>query len=412
MKILLLNNFYYDRGGDCIYTFALKNLLEKHGHKVIVFSMHHPRNFDTPDSKYFVSYINYDEEVKHITLYSGMKVISRTIYSFEAKRRLEELIKQEKPDLAHLQNIHHHITPSVFHTLNSQKVPIVWTLHDYTLICPNTSFMSNGRICEKCKKNRYYWPPLERCKKNSFAASTMAAIETTVHRLSRVNSLIDSFIAPSVFLKDKLIEYGFPGEKISHISNYTDLGVQPAQVEPEDYYLYVGRLSSEKGVETLINAAIKSGVSTLKIAGGGPLKEQFISYVKSRGAEDRIQFLGHVTHDEVVNLINRSLFIVFPSECYETFGLAILEAFACHKTVIGTDLGPIPELIKDTETGLLFQRGDVEELSSEITFLVNNPDIAKEMGDKAYEFYKESMSEAVHYEKLIDLYSNIVSVKK
>ena len=158
MKILLVNNYYYYRGGDCTYLFSLKKLLEKNGHEVCIFAMQHPQNLDSEYSKYFVSYINYDDEVKNINIASGLKVLNRAIYSNESKEKIERMIEIEKPDIAHIQNVHHHITPSIFSVLKERNIPIVWTLHDYTMLCPNTSFLSHGKICEKCKKNRYYWP--------------------------------------------------------------------------------------------------------------------------------------------------------------------------------------------------------------------------------------------------------------
>ncbi|MEM3001818.1 MAG: glycosyltransferase, partial [Candidatus Nitrosocaldus sp.] len=152
MKVLIVSNFYYNRGGDCTYMFSLKKLLEDMGHKVIVFSMNHPLNFQSEYSRYFVDYINYDEAVKSISLATGFEVLSRAVFSIDAKRKIEELIEDERPDIAHLQNIHHHITPSIFYPLKKNNIPIVWTLHDFVLICPNTSFLANGRICERCKK--------------------------------------------------------------------------------------------------------------------------------------------------------------------------------------------------------------------------------------------------------------------
>ncbi len=149
MKILLINNFYYNRGGDCTYLLSLEKLLKRKGHKVIIFSMNHPSNFNSEYSKYFVSYIDYAKEVTNKTISSGIKVLKRTVYSGEAKKKIEALIREEKPDIAHLQNIHHHITPSIFYALRKNNIPIVWTLHDYTIICPNTSFLAHNTICER-----------------------------------------------------------------------------------------------------------------------------------------------------------------------------------------------------------------------------------------------------------------------
>ncbi len=409
MKILLVNNFYYNRGGDCTYLFSLKGLLERNGHKVIVFSMNHPQNYDNEYSQYFVSYINYDEEVKNVSISSAVRVLNRTIYSFEAKHKIEELIKEERPDIVHLQNIHHHITPSIFYMFHKYNIPIVWTLHDYTIICPNTSFIFNGRICEKCKKTKYYWPSIIRCKKNSFGASTMAAFETIIHRLIRINDLVDVFITPSDFLHKKFIEYGIPSKKLVRLNHFTNLNNKCKRNASEDYYLYVGRIAEEKGVKTLIDAALKVNSSKLKIAGSGSLSNELISYVKQKDKNKIVEFLGHKSQEELVKLYNNCKFIVVPSEWYEISGLIILEAFACGKPVIGSKIGGIPELIKDTERGLIFEPGNSDELSSAIKFLLNNPDIVEEMGENARAFINQEQASEKHYEKLMEIYNNVVS---
>jgi glycosyltransferase involved in cell wall biosynthesis len=406
MKILLVNNFFYNRGGDCTYMFSLKKLLEEKGHKVMVFSMDHPRNFHSEYSDYFVSYINYDEEVKNVNLSSGINVLKRTVYSREAKKKIEGLLKHDKPDIVHLQNIHHHITPSVFYPIKKYKIPLVWTLHDYTVICPNTSFLSHGRVCEKCKKRKYYWSPIVKCKKNSLVASTMAAIETTLHRIMGVNKLVDAFITPSEFLRNKLIEYGFNKERIVCVNNFSNVDLMNKRNNPGDYYLYVGRITEEKGIKTLIDAAIAASIGRLKIVGEGPLKESMISYVDVNNGRN-IEFLGQKSHDEVMELIRGSTFVVVPSEWYENYPFAVLEAFSCGKPVIGSRIGGIPELIKDTERGLIFETGDSTDLIATIKYLLNNPDIIAEMGRNAEEYLRQELNGERHYKEIIRIYKKV-----
>ncbi len=413
MKILLVNSFYYNRGGDCTYLFSLKKLLEEKGHKVSVFSMHHPQNFDSEYSKYFVSYINYDEEIKNLNIKSWIKVLSRTIHSQEAAKKIENLVKKEKPDIAHLQNVHHHLTPSIFYVLKRHKIPIVWTLHDYTVICPNTSFLSHGKICERCKRRKYFWPSIVRCKKDSFAASTMAAIETTIHRITRVNNLVDVFITPSEFLRNKLIDYGFKKDKVICLNNFIDIDIDLCneKEDADDYYLYVGRISEEKGIKTLIDAAIKVSSCKLKIIGGGPLQEKLLLYAQSEDKNRVIEFLGHKHHDEVIKLIKNCHFVVVSSEWYENYPYAILEAFACGKPIIGSKLGGIPELIGDTERGLIFEPANSDDLSAKIKYLLNKPDIAKKMGENARTFVEQKLNAEKHYEKVIEIYERAISKK-
>ena len=407
MKILLVNNFYYNRGGDCTYLFSLKKLLEEKGHKVIVFSMHHPRNFESEYSKYFVNYINYAEEVKKQSLSSGINVLYRTIYSLEAKRNIERLIEEERPDIAHLQNIHHHITPSILYPFKKHNIPVVWTLHDYTIICPNTLFLSQDRICEKCKKTRYFWPSVIRCKKNSFLASTMAAIENTVHRIMKVYDLVDVFIAPSEFLRNKFIEYGFKEEKLECLGYLIDIELKDNKKGFGDNYLYVGRISEEKGIKTLIDAAVNNSGGKLKIIGSGPLKEEMELYAASKDKNRTIEFLGHKSRDEVIEYIKNSRFVVVPSEWYENYPFSILETFACGKPVIGSKVGGIPELVKDNKTGLTFEIGNSSELSARIKYLGNNPDMAIEMGRNARAFVEHELNAEKHYQTLMEIYKRV-----
>lgn len=409
MKVLLVNNYYYNRGGDCTYMFSLKELLEKHGHKVIIFSMHHPNNVDCEYSKYFVSHIDYIDELTNKKITSGMKVLRRTIYSREARNKMEALIRAERPDIAHIQNIHHHITPSVLYVLRKNKIPIVWTLHDYTSICPNTSFLANGKICEKCKKMKYYWPLYIRCKKGSFSASTMAALETIVHRLMRVYDFVDVFIAPSIFLKNKFIEYGFKKDNLIHLNHFIDYPVTEEKLPSDDYYLFVGRMTEEKGVKTLIDAAIEVGSSHLKIVGGGPLLGTMKKYVNERDKCRIIEFLDHKSRVELLDYYKKCKFVIIPSEWFENAGLIIFEAYACGKPVIGAGIGGIPEFIKDTERGLIFVSGDKNDLSASIRYLLNNPDLVAEMGENAKKYLIESHSGEKHYQEIMKIYENLLS---
>jgi glycosyltransferase involved in cell wall biosynthesis len=409
MKILLVSNFYYNRGGDCTYMFSLKKLLENKGHKVIVFSMNHPSNFDSEYSRYFVSYINYDEEVKNVNISTGFEVLNRAVFSLEAKKKIELLIEDERPDIAHLQNIHHHITPSILYPLKKHNIPIVWTLHDFVLICPNTSFLSHGMICERCRKRKYYWPPIVRCKKNSLAASTMAAIETSLHRIMRVNDLVDTFIAPSEFLRDKLIDYGFNKNRVVCLNNFNNIGLCDHSGTQGDFYLYVGRISYEKGIKTLIDAAINAKTGKLKIVGEGPLKDEMVSYVTSKNENKRIYFLGHKSHKEVRDLLRACRFLVLPSECYENFPYSVLEACASGKPVIASRIGGILEIVKNWDTGLLFEPGNSEYLSLKIRYLMRHPDKAEELGRRAMELVNNELNAEKYYSRLLEEYKKLIS---
>lgn len=413
MNILMVNNYYYHRGGDCTYFFALKKILEDRGHKVIVFAMNHPLNYASEYSKYFVSYINYDEEVKDINISSGLKVLKRTIYSNEARNKIDKLIAAERPDIIHIHNVHHHITPSIFYAIKKYDIPIIWTLHDYTMICPNTSFLSHGRICEKCKKNKYYWPSIEKCKKDSFSASTVAGCEAVIHKIMGIQDFISVFAASSDFLRNKFIEYGYPEDKVVRLDLCVDIqtsaDTEGTSEGKEDYFMYVGRLSHEKGIYTLIDAAINVNSCKLKIVGSGPIMKELIEYARLKDKNNMVEFLGQKNRDELGELYSNAKFIVIPSEWYETAGLVIFEAFKFGKPVIGSRIGGITEFVKDTERGLVFEPGNKEDLSAAIRYLLNNPDLVAEMGENGKKYIEEVHSAETHYEQLMKIYKKVLS---
>ena len=410
-KILIANNFYYNRGGASTYVFDLSGLLNMHGNKVIPFSMHHPMNFKTVYSKYFISHIDYAEEIKRISPISTLKVGLRCIFSLEANKKIENLIRREKPDIAHIQSIHHHITPSILYVLKKFRIPIIWTLHDFVLICPNTNFFYNDQVCEKCKYVKYFWAPLCKCKKNSFFASFAAAVETTVHRMMRIFNYVDIFISPSEFLRKKFIEFGYPSERIVHLPNPMDPIVNELNYVDSGYCLYAGRLAQGKGLKTLIDATIQAGKVNLKIVGNGPLMKELVSYVKSKDNKGLIKMLGQKSRNEVIELLKRSNFSVVPSELYENFPYSVLEAFAIGKPVIGSRIGGIPELIDDGINGFLFPPKDVARLSELMCTLSENHDRARRMGENAKKKCALKFNSKKHYNELMKIYQQAAGSK-
>jgi glycosyltransferase involved in cell wall biosynthesis len=410
MKILMVNNFYYNRGGAQTTALDLEKMLTKKGYEVIPFAMHHNMNFDTQFSKYFVSHIDYAEQINHINPISGFKVIKKCIYSIEAKDNIQRLIINEKPDIAHVQNIHHHITPSIFYVLKKYNIPIIWTLHNYVLLCPNTRFLCNRQICERCKKYKYYYALLTRCKKDSFLASSLAAIETIIHKIMKINELINVFISPSKFLRRKFIEYGFDSNKIVVIPHSIDISHLNGDIEDHGYYLYVGRISEEKGIKTLIDATLKEGQTKLKIVGGGPLMAELINYVNINDKKGLIEILGHRDRNEVFDLLRKCRFLVLPSECYESFGYVVLEAFASSKPVVASKIGAISELIDNGIDGFLFKPKDISSLSEIISFLNKYPEKAKEMGLNAYNKIKIKYNPENQYNQLINIYKKTLAI--
>ena len=412
MKILMINKFWYNRGGSETYTFSLSNLLKSKGHKIIPFSMHHKDNFPNVYSNDFVSNIDFVDSLKNFGMVSSFKVASRNIYSLEAKRKIENLIKTTRPDIAHLHNIHHHLTPSILHPLKKHNIPIIWTLHDYRLICPNSTFIKDGKICEKCKGKRYFEAVLAKCKKGSSMASLMAAIESYVHRYLGFYKLVAKFVTPSRFLREKLIEYGFDEKRIVHIPNFIGLKeINSKKLSypplPSNYFVYIGRLSQEKGVDILIRAALEIKKAHLIIAGEGPIRKELEELASANG--NNIRFLGHLKASEINSLLKNAMFLVIPSTWYENFPYSVLEAFAWGKPVVASRIGGIPEQVKEEDNGLLFEPWDKENLRKKIDYLLANRYLLSEMGERAREKVEREYSAELHYQRLMNVYQQVLS---
>jgi glycosyltransferase involved in cell wall biosynthesis len=399
MKILLANKYFYLKGGAEVSFFETAKLLESKGHKVIFFSMQHPHNFSSEYEKYFVSNVDYENDGFKIKIDASLKLL----YSFEAKRKIKELIEKEKPDIAHLNNIYHQISPSILHSLKKFRIPMIMTLRDYKIICASYSMLNNGSVCEACKNGRYYNCFFRGCVKNSRTKSLLNTIEMYLHhKMLHIYDLEDVFISPSKFLKSKLEEMGFK-RKIVYLSNFVNVGdYQPQYEYEENSIVYFGRLSKEKGLFTLIEA-VKGLDVKLKIIGEGPMKEALGCRVKDEGIKN-IEFVGYKTGEDLKDDIRKSMFVVLSSEWYENNPRSIIEGFALGKPAIGARIGGIPELVRDEETGLSFEAGSAEDLHFKIKYLINSPEKIVKMGKNARKFVEEELNAEKHYQRLMEIY--------
>lgn len=418
MKILLVNKFYYLKGGAERYFFDLKKLLEEKGHHVISFSMEDERNFESQEKQYFVSNVDIEK------LRFSFKAAGRILYSFEAKRKLEKLIKKEKPDIAHLHNIYHQISPSILTVLKKYKIPIVMTLHDFKILCPVYILYTHGEICERCKTYRYWQCTLHKCAKNSYAASKLNTFEMYLHKFLRIyEKNVDLFIVPSEFLKNKILEWcRLSQEKITVLPHFAEdnefrpdfIGTQFVTPPPcKDYILYFGRLSHEKGVDILLEA-IKilknSGALTTKlyIAGYGPKEHELKKFTVQNNLQETVKFLGYLKGQDLQNAIKNSLFTVMPSRVYESFGMAALESFSLGKPVLAANLGALPELVKEGETGMLFKTANANNLAKKIIAMLEDKNKLALMGQNAEKLAKEKYGEETHWRELEKIYRNLL----
>jgi len=362
--------------------------------------MEHPENISSPYSRYFVSNVNFDEQG---SLINGVKTAGRVLYSLQAKRRLDGLLKKERPDIVHLHNIHHQISPSILHTIKAHALPVVMRLHDYKMVCPVYTLLLNGRPCQRCRGGRYYNAFINRCTKNSYLKSAVNVLEMYLHhRILHIYELVDVFISPSLFLKEKFQEMGFPGEVV-HLPYFIDgQDFFPSYNYREKFLVYFGRLSPEKGLFTLLEAMAGLDLE-LKIIGDGPLRKDMEKVVNEKGL-DNVSFLGYRRGEELKRPIQKAMAVVIPSEWYENYPRSVIEAFALGKPVIGSRIGGIPELVKDGQTGLTFEPGNAEDLRAKVKALISNPDRVYKMGQAARRFVEEKLNPEVHYQGLMKIY--------
>lgn len=409
MKILMCNTFNYMRGGAERCFISLSELLEANGHEVVRFCMNHPRNEASPHENHFVSHIDFPTAMKEEGIMGKGRVFERVIYSREAKRKIEALIEDTQPDLVHIHGIAHEISPSILPGIKKFDIPIIQTLHDYKLLCPNTNFVSNNELCERCKGHNYFQVVRHRCKRGSLPASLLAGIELYVHKaLKLYEKHVDTFISPSQFLADKVKSYGIQNPVVN-IPNFIDIDDFQPDFEPDDYFVFFGRLVETKGIRTLIEAMPKVKKSKLLVAGSGELEEELKQYCVDHKIEN-VEFLGYLDTSRIIPLLQKAKFVVMPSEWYENYSMAVLEAFACGTPVLGAKIGGIPEQVIHGETGLLFESGNEDELAERLNEMLDDPKGTIQMGRNARRFVETNNSPASHYAATIALYEQLTEM--
>ena len=403
MKILSVNKFFWKKGGSEVVFFGEKHLLEKNGHTVVPFSMQSGKNLPSEYSEYFVNNVDYDSA----RLAEKLSAATKIIYSFDARHKMESLLNVVHPDVAHFHIFQHQISPSVFGPLRKRNVPLILTLHDLKPMCPNYKMYVNDQICEKCKDRKFYNCFIHSCTKNSKLNSLINTAEMYLHYALGYYQNVDRYIAVSRFFQNKMVEFGFRPEQITYIPNFINIDEYPVSCLDHNYAVYFGRLSYEKGVDTLIQAARLCPEIPVVIIGTGP------DEVKLREAVERhhitnIRFVGYKQGDELKQLISRSSFTVIPSIVYENCPMTILESLALGKPVIGANIGGIPELINPSVDGLIFAPGNAEDLASKMRELWDDHDARVSMGIEGRKKIADRFTPEKHYRDLVSLYHEVL----
>ena len=386
MKILLVHNFYQQPGGEDQVFSAEDALLQSHGHKVIRYTLH---NNSVPDL-------------------TGLKLAKVTLWNQQSYRDLKSVIQGERPDLMHVHNTFPLISPSAYQAAQSERIPVVQTLHNYRLLCPNALFFRNGSTCEDCLGKRVPWPGiLHACYRESRPATGVVALMLSAHRLLKTwDKNVDQYVVLTEFSRQKFIQGGLPKEKITVKPNFleTDHGIGSGEGH---YAIFIGRLAPEKGIETLLQAWKQlNGKVPLKIFGDGPLS---LRVRKAAENTEEIEYLGHQPRSELFQYLQHASFLIFPSLWYEGFPMTITEAFASGLPVIGSNVGSLTSLIQHGVNGRHFQPGNAQDLVRQVEWALDNPKEINQMRIAARKEFEEHFTREINYTLVMKIYERAIS---
>ncbi len=408
MRILYCNKYNYPFSGTEVYLFEAMDLMRSMGHEVALFSMADSRGQPSPYDRYLMPHVDFKKQSGGV---DRARQAGRAIYSREARRRIREMIAEFRPDVAHVRNIYHHLSPSILWELKAQNIPVVYHLNDFKVLCPSYNLVLRGEACEACKGGEFWHALKEKCYPGWGARMTLVA-EAYVHKwLGTYRKCVDCFLAPSRFVRDKFVEHGWDAAKFEVLPHFQQVKPAVEHLTENAPLLYFGRLSPEKGVADLLRAMQRLPSLRLIIAGDGPERERLQQLAAGLQLAN-VEFVGQIDGAELKRTIATSRFTVLPSHAYETLGKTILESYAQARAVVATDLGSRRELVHMGKTGLLYRTGDVDELVAAIQFLSSQPELAEEMGRAGREQVRQMNQPEAHYATLVGLYERLADGKR
>ena len=390
MKIVLANKFYYRRGGDCIYTMNVEKMLREKGHEVAVFAMQYSENEESEWSRYWP------------TNMTKLDAFTRPFGARQVVKGFSRLMDDFKPDVVHLNNIHTQLSPVIAKMAHERDIRVVWTLHDTKLVCPCYTCTRDGKWCTECFTDKKA-VIRHRCMHGGLPGAIIGYREIMKWNRVALEEYVDLFLPPSKFMMDTCVEGGYKPEKFRVLCNFIDVtkvkGLKGEEVKRlnGDYYVYLGRVSEEKGVRTLCKAAAQLD-KKLIVIGGGPLCEELKRESEESGAT--IEFKGQMLWEEFMPILRGARFMVLPSEWSENNPLTVIESQSLGTPVLGARIGGIPELIDEGVSGMTFTSGDVEDLKDKIIKMFNHKFDNEAIAKNAIERY----SSEAYYEKLMAFY--------
>ncbi len=395
MKVLFVNKYLYNRGGAETYLIKLGEYMKSVGHEVEYFGMQDDKNI------VFNSVGSYTDNIDFHS--SSLKYITypfTTIYSHKARVKLRKVIEDFKPDVVHINNFNYQLTPSIIYEIKKHNIPMVYTAHDVQLVCPNHR-MKNDKVeglCRECNGGRFYNCVKNNCVHGSKLRSLIGMAESWIYRLLHTYKFIDRVICPSAFMEKELKNNPDLIGRTTTIYNFID-EISPKGIERENYVLYFGRYSEEKGIRTLIKAAERLPKVQFVFAGKGDLEKEI-------NAVPNIRNVGFKTGDELNEIIEKAAFSVLPSEWSENCPFTVMESQTMQTPVIGANIGGIPELIEEGKTGLLFESGNADELTERIEYLYNNRELCREMSANCADISYDTIAD--YTDKMIKLYKGLI----
>jgi len=397
MRILLVNKFLYPKGGSETYVFKLGQILSNNGHDVQYFGLENEKNIVSNNIGAYVSDMDFNKGVLK-NLFAPLRII----YSLEARRKIRKVLYDFSPDVVHLNNIQFHLTPSIileiekYRKKTKKDVKIVYTAHDYQLVCPSHGLFDNDlNVCEKCLGGNYTHCVRTKCVKNSRAKSILATIDAYVWKISKAYACIDTIVCPSNFLKSKLDTQTRFSSKTVAVHNFIEAETNVDNTQKDNYVLEFGHLSKDKGTNTLLDVAKRMPEVRFVFAGYG---ESVDDIMKIPNAE----YVGFQTGEDLKKLIKRASVSVCPSEMYENCPYSVMESQTLLTPVVGANIGGIPELIDEGKTGLLFEAGNADDLENKLRYLLKTPNLVKEYSDNCRNAAFETPK--TYYEKMIRIY--------
>lgn len=415
MKIVIANYRYFISGGPERYLFNITEILEKNGHTVIPFSIKHNKNKPSIFENYFMNPVGNGDEVfaneyKKNNLKTVITVLSRMLYSREAKLKFKKILEDTKPDLVYVLYYQNKMSSSIIDAAYEMKVPIIQRISDFGLICANNLFYiyKDKQICERCLHGTKLNAIKHKCINNSFFNSFIKVLALKIQDIRKTTEKISAFVIPAEFTIKKFIEFGIPAKKIHHIPTFYNHSNsnEMDEIIYQDFFLYIGRVDPDKGILTLVKAFVDTPYKLVIIGSSIEGYDDFIkNYLSNKNHS--ITFLGKLDFNEIKPYLRSCLCTLCPSECYDNLPNSVLESYAYKKAVIASRLGALIDLVVDKETGLNFTTGNFLELRTKVKYLYDNKSEAIKLGNQANVRLLTEYSENLHYEKLLYLFNSI-----